>query len=128
MIKNILEKITSPLTLVAAAGCPICFPALAGLGSALGLSFLAPYEGLFLKGFQVLVIISLISIWFSYRKHRNKTPLYLAGVAGVLIFGSFYGVIPLFSMVYVGMGLLVISSFLNMFSSRQCRECDNPSL
>jgi len=127
MKKNILEKISSPLTLVAAAGCPMCFPALAGLGSSLGLTFLAPYSGLFLKGFQVLVIISLISIWYSYKKHRRKTPLYLALVAAGLIFGSFYRIIPVYSMIYVGMGLLVIASFSNILSARCVSACDNPS-
>ncbi|SCK33408.1 hypothetical protein VAR608DRAFT_2957 [Variovorax sp. HW608] len=35
-------------TIVSAASCPACFPALAGLGTAMGLEFLAGHEDLFI--------------------------------------------------------------------------------
>ena len=35
-------------SIVSAASCPACFPALASLGAAMGLGFLAGYEGLFI--------------------------------------------------------------------------------
>lgn len=127
MIKNILEKITSPLTVVAAAGCPACFPALTGLGSALGLSFLAPYSAVFLQLFQILVIVSLVSLWYNYRKHRNKAPLYLGVIASLMIFGSYYGFIPVYSVIYVGMGLLIIASFSDVYIGRMCRDCNTTS-
>jgi mercuric ion transport protein len=72
-------------SLVAAAGCPACFPALAGISSALGLSFLSQWEGILVT--RVLPIIALMVLiinilgYFSHRQwHRT-----LLGIVGPIL-------------------------------------------
>lgn len=45
-IMRIADKAGALGTVVAAMGCAMCFPALASLGAAIGLSFLQQYESL----------------------------------------------------------------------------------
>ena len=48
-LSRIADKAGPLGSVVAAASCPACFPALASLGAAVGLGFLSEYEGLFLS-------------------------------------------------------------------------------
>jgi len=59
-----------------AAGCAMCFPALASIGAAVGLGFLSQWEGLFintlLPAFAWLVIVSQVLGWFAHRQWRRS--------------------------------------------------------
>ncbi len=63
-------------SIVSAASCPACFPALASLGTAAGLGFLNEYEGLFVS--TLLPLFAAIALganavgWFAHRQwHRS---------------------------------------------------------
>ena len=63
-------------SVVAAASCPACFPALASLGTAVGLGFLNTYEGLFVSTlrplFAAIALIANAVGWFAHRQwHRS---------------------------------------------------------
>jgi hypothetical protein len=55
-----LDKIGAVGAFLVAGSCSACFPLLAVVGSAFGLSFLRPYEGILLYVFQGLVLMALI--------------------------------------------------------------------
>lgn len=69
-------------SLVSAMGCAMCFPALAGIGAAVGLGLLSQWEGLFvntlLPAFALLVIVAQTIGWLAHRQwHRS-----VAGMIG----------------------------------------------
>lgn len=69
-------------TIVAAMGCASCFPAIATLGSSLGLGFLGQYEGTFLNTLlPVFAGIALAANVLAFVSHRIWYRL-LAGIAG----------------------------------------------
>ena len=76
---------------VAAMGCAMCFPALAGIGAALGMGFLARWEGLFITTllplFAGLALLSSLLGWLAHRQWQRS----LAGMAGpTLVLLSIY--------------------------------------
>ena len=84
-ITSLNDKVGFSGSLVAAAGCPACFPALAGISSALGLGFLSQWEGILVT--RVLPIIALVVLvinilgYFSHKQwHRT-----LLGVIGPIL-------------------------------------------
>lgn len=85
------DKVGSVGALVAAMGCAMCFPAIAGLGAAIGLGFLSQWEWFFintlLPAFAWLVIAVHALAWFAHRQwHRS-----LVGMVGpVLLLLSLY--------------------------------------
>lgn len=124
-LKKIGDKFGSFGSVLAAAACPACFPALAGLASALGLSFLAPYERYMLILFQILVLVSLASVYYGYRNHKKKVVLIMAGISVLVIMSSFYVIISInyFWVIYVGFALLIVSSLLNTYYGRCNKVC-----
>jgi len=69
-------------TIVAAMGCASCFPAIATLGSSLGLGFLGQFEGTFLNTLlPVFASIALAANVLAFVSHRIWYRL-LAGIAG----------------------------------------------
>jgi hypothetical protein len=52
-----IDKIGSVGSLLAAVACPACFPMLAAVGSAVGLSVLHTFEGKVFVAFQLLVAV-----------------------------------------------------------------------
>ncbi len=97
MKQYILEKLSPVGTVVAAAGCPVCFPALAAVGSVLGLGAFAAYENEFLIVMQVLMGLNLLLFWVSYRRTRYL-PSFLVGVGsgGVCSSLGIFGTIRFF--------------------------------
>jgi len=72
-------------TIIAAMGCASCFPAIAALGSALGLGFLAQFEGLFINTLlPIFAGIALVSYLYSGIFKRQWLPM-LFGIAGPLM-------------------------------------------
>jgi hypothetical protein len=79
-MKPWLDKMGTFGAVVAAAACPICFPKLAIVGAALGLSFLTPYERYAYIAIQVLVIAALLGHVWAFRRHRNVYLMVLAAI------------------------------------------------
>jgi len=71
--------------IVSTMGCAMCFPALASIGAALGLGFLAQWEGLFVN--TLLPLFAWIALganalgWLSHRQWYRS----LAGMVGPVI-------------------------------------------
>jgi len=120
------DRNTALGAITSALFCPVCFPALAGIASALGLSFLTKYEGIFLIFFFVFMLISLYSIWSGFRQHEVKLPLLLSGGGALLILGSFFKLIPIYSFIYAGLVLLIIGAFTNAHHTKKYSDlnCD----
>ncbi|MBN8715141.1 MAG: organomercurial transporter MerC [Xanthomonadales bacterium] len=72
-------------SVVSAAACVNCFPALASLGAAIGLGVLSPYEGLFIRvllpAFAIIALLANMLGWLSHR----QWPRAALGVLGPLL-------------------------------------------
>lgn len=72
-------------SVVSAAACVNCFPALASLGAAIGLGVLSPYEGLFIRillpAFAAIALLANALGWLSHR----QWPRAALGVLGPLL-------------------------------------------
>lgn len=98
-------------SVVSAMGCAACFPALATLGGAIGLGFLAQWEGLFITTllplFAAIALVANAVSWFSHRRWWRGA----LGVIGPLLVVSaallmrFYGV-QTAPLLYVGLAFM----------------------
>ena len=72
-------------SIVSAAACVNCFPALASLGAAVGLGVLSPYEGLFIRILlPAFAGIALLANALGWRSHR-QWPRAALGMLGPLL-------------------------------------------
>ena len=85
---NILDKLGSLGTIVAAFGMSCCLPLFAVVGSAVGLGFLAQYEYEMFYVMQVAVVLAVAGTVWAYRKHKNSLPVILSGVSAISILFS----------------------------------------
>lgn len=71
-ITRIADKAGAAGSVFSGTGCAMCFPALAGLGSTLGLGFLAVWESLFIATllpiFALLALAANALAWYSHRR------------------------------------------------------------
>jgi len=131
-----LGGLTSSLgALFSAMGCAMCFPAIASLGTAVGLGFLSQWEDLFLDtllpAFAWLALVINALGWFSHRQwHRS-----LLGMAGpTILLLSLY---PWFQYgwssyaTYLGIGVMLAISIWDLVSpaNRRCGPdgCEPPA-
>lgn len=119
-ISRFFDKAGAFGTLTAAMGCASCFPALSSLGSSLGISFLAQYEGVFantlLPLFAAIVLAANIISFFLHRIWYRG----LAGIAGpIMVLLTMY---PLWFyswstyLLYAGIALMLIVSIWDIVS------------
>jgi len=81
-ISSVFDKTGVLGAIVAAMGCASCFPALGALGAALGLGFIARFEGVFINTLLPLfAVIALLANGFAWFSHRRLLRL-LAGLIG----------------------------------------------
>ena len=129
LITRIADKTGALGTVVSAMGCAACFPALASLGTAIGLGFLSEYEGLFITRllplFAALALLAYALGWLSHRQwHRS-----LLGMVGpaivlaamLLFFGNWWTA----NLLYVGLALMVEVSIWDLLSPAN-RRCELP--
>lgn len=77
--------------LVTAMGCPACFPALASLGAAIGLGFLSPYEGLFIRVLlPVFAGIALLANGWGALRHRRWPRAALSLLGPLLVLAAVF--------------------------------------
>ena len=121
-----IEKMGTTGAVLAALACPICFPKLALVGTALGLGFLAPYETYIAFGIQALFVLALIGQVFAYRTHGNRWLLGLAICTTALLFVAYYAVSSsvLLQLALVG---LVAGSLWQVLEMRRCAKCQAES-
>ena len=120
-VTRIADKAGALGSIVSAMGCGACFPALASLGTALGLGFLSQFEKVFitvlLPLFAALALLANALGWFSHRQwHRSV--LGMIGPAIVLA-ATFAGGEKL---LYAGLAMMVVVSLWDFVSpaNRRC--------
>ena len=119
-ISRIGDKAGALGTVIAAASCPACFPALASLGTALGLGFLGEYEGLFITTLLPLFAgVALLANMLAWLRHRQwwRSLLGMAGPAMVLaamllFFGQWWTA----RLLYAGLALMVGFSLWDLWA------------
>lgn len=125
-------KLTSNIDKLGTAGLfftaifsPCCFPLFAFAISAIGLGSFELFGGWTMWVFQAMVIISLVGLYISYRKHRCMYPL-LTGIPGaLLIFYGYYfndtGNQTYF--LYAGMLVLLVATIWNYMRNKMHATC-----
>lgn len=124
---RVIDKTSSFGALVAAMSCAGCFPALGSLGAALGLGFLAQYEGfMFRKLIPGLALLALlVNAWAWYRHRQFSRGLVsvvgpVAVLSALLLFWSRNWSIYLF---YAGIALMLFASVLDLLRPIKANVC-----
>ena len=133
---GVADKAGALGSIVSAASCPACFPALASLGAAAGLGFLGEYEGLFLNTllplFAAVALVANAVGWFSHRQWRRSL-LGMIGPAMVLaamlvFFGQWWTA----RLLYTGLAFMVGVSLWDLWSpaNKRCNSsgCETPQV
>lgn len=129
---SLADKAGSLGTLVSAAACPACFPALASLGAAFGLGALAQYEALFVTRLLPLFAFAALLAnglgWFAHRNWR-RSALGMAGPAVVLAAVAllFLGQPLAQPLLYAGLVLMVGTSLWDLFGRMRSRRVCGPT-
>jgi len=110
-VSRVADKTGALGSVIAAASCPACFPALASLGAAAGLGFLSEYEALFvtrlLPLFAGIALLANAGGWLRHRQWWRSA----AGMVGptlvlaatLLFFGQWWTA----RLLYAGLALMV---------------------
>lgn len=91
LLFRLSDKTGSLGAIVSAMGCGMCFPAIASLGSALGLGFLAQYEGLFVNTLLPLfTVIALLANLVTGIQQRRWLHLALGITGPLMVLATLY--------------------------------------
>ena len=114
-------------SILGAMSCGACFPALASLGSALGLGFLSQYEGLFITTLIPLFAgIALLANALGYLRHRNWLRSVLGMIGPIIVLAStqlFMGYEWNENLLYLGMAMMVGVSLWDIFARKRATGC-----
>lgn len=114
-------------SIVGAMSCGACFPALASLGSALGLGFLSRYEGLFITTLIPLFAgMALLANALGYLRHRSWLRSVLGMIGPAIVLAStqlFMGYEWNETLLYLGMAMMVGVSLWDIFGRRKQVDC-----
>jgi hypothetical protein len=108
--------------LLAKASCPLCYPAIAGFLTSIGLGFL--FKGTY---FYILMsaffLISIIGIGYKAKERRGYKPFILGITSSIVaILGHYFENKIIF---YLGIGLLVAASIWNLIPKKEkCNNCN----
>jgi mercuric ion transport protein len=121
-----IDKVGSIGMFITALACPVCWPLFAGIGGALGLGILAPWEGIMMDYvFPPFVLVALIGTVLSYRNHRQLIPLVFGVASASFILFGFYVGWQLILM-YIGIfGLLIASVLSYLANKKQAMICES---
>jgi mercuric ion transport protein len=115
-------------SVIAAASCPACFPALAGLGAAAGVGFLSEYEGLFITTLLPLFAgIALVANALGWLRHRQWWRSALGMIGPALVLAAmllFFGRWWTARLLYTGLALMVAVSLWDLVSKSRPRCSD----
>ena len=101
--------------------CPLCWPAYAGLLSAVGLGFLINSRNLMIVT-VLFLIVAVTALAFRARQRRGYGPAF-AGLAAsiVIVLGKFYLESP--ATMYAALGPLIAASVWNSWPVRLAPSC-----
>ena len=131
IVTRLGDKSGSLGAVIAAMGCSFCFPAIASLGAAIGLGFLAQWEGFLLTkvlpGAAILTLLVNILGYFYHRQWYRS----VAGVTGpitiLLILNFWFATYWRSDAIYAALGLMVAVSIWDIFwpANRHCDVAEN---
>ncbi|MDO8992780.1 MAG: MerC domain-containing protein, partial [Daejeonella sp.] len=87
---NNLDKIGTSGVLLTVLLSPCCFPIIAVAATVLGLGSFELFGEWTMWIFQAMVLISIIGLYISYRRHRCLYPLIAAVISGFLIIYGYH--------------------------------------
>ena len=123
MQRRIIEKVGSFGAIIAALACPICFPKIAIVGSALGLGVLAAFEGYVAMGVQALFLLAFIGQLVAFRQHGNRWLLGSSLLTSLLLFAGYY-VVPSSLLLQLSLFGLAACSIWLIIEQRRCANCE----
>lgn len=125
-MKTVLDKLGAIGSVLAAFATPCCLPAMASLGSAMGLTFMQRFSVHAPWLVQSLGLVALVGNAFAYRIHKRILPLVLSG-SGVLLIVLAYNLTFNPPLIYGGMLLLVSAGATNMVLKKKapCCRCNH---
>lgn len=121
-MRKIIEKFAPLGVVAAAASCTACFPALAGIASALGLGVFVTYEKEALMIMQILIIVTILFAYLSYRRTKYIPSFVILTFSGCMMLYSWY-ITYNASIFYIGMIGIVLTSFWNLILERKYSTC-----
>lgn len=125
-ITNSMDRFGTAGLFLTAIVSPCCFPLFAFGASALGLGSFELFGGWTMWIFQAMVVISIIGLYISYRKHRSTNPLWIAIPSGLLIaYGCNFSAGGYWSyLLYAGMLGLLVATIWNYKLNKTQGACD----
>lgn len=126
-VTRIGDKTGSLGAVVAAMGCSFCFPAIASLGAAIGLGFLAQWEGFLLTkvlpGAAVLTLAVNVIGYFHHRQWYRTLMGVIGPIAILLILNFWFATYWRTDAIYTAMGLMVAVSIWDIFwpGNKHCK-------
>ncbi len=102
---------------------PCCFPLFAFGASALGLGSVELLGGWTMNVFMAMVIVSIVGMMISYRRHRCLYPLLIALPSAIFIFYGFYAS-EISPWMYIGMAGMLMATIANYYRNRLHGNCD----
>ena len=101
--------------------CPLCWPAYAGLLSAVGLGFLINSRNLMIVT-ALFLIVAVTALAFRARQRRGYGPAFVGLVASIFILvEKFYLDSP--ATMYAALGVLIAASVWNSWPARLTASC-----
>lgn len=90
-LTRLTDKTGSFGAIISAMGCAMCFPAIASIGSALGLGFLANYEGLFINTLlPFFAVIALLANLIDGIRQRQWLRLAIGMIGPLMVLATLY--------------------------------------
>lgn len=83
-VRIVTDKVGVVGAVVSAMACAGCFPAVAGIGAAIGLGFLSRWEDLYINALPLFALLVLVANglgWFTHRQWRRS----LLGMLGPIV-------------------------------------------
>ncbi len=120
---NILDKVGSVGTLIAAFGMSCCLPVFATGGAAIGLGFLAEYESEMIYLMQAAVVLAVGGTLWAFRKHRHILPAVFGVLSAVLILHAVNTDLNAY-LIYGGLIGLAVTAVLNTIYAKRCGNCE----
>ena len=111
---------------IAAMGCSFCFPAIASLGAAIGLGFLAQWEGFSLTkvmpGAAILTLLVNVLGYFYHRQWHRSILGVIGPITILLILNFWFATYWRTDAIYAALGLMVAVSIWDIFwpANRHC--------
>ena len=131
IVTRLGDKSGSLGAVIAAMGCSFCFPAIASLGTAIGLGFLAQWEGFLLTkvlpGAAILTLLVNVLGYFYHRQWYRSVAGVIGPVAILLILNFWFATYWRTDAIYAALGLMIAVSIWDIFwpANRHCDVAEN---